>query len=152
MWWNSSRLLKASQALSLSLLHVLFTFFSLVYLVHFYFISSRFRFSEQIKCFVDWIEDDNFQKLFTFTDEKRYMGKDGVSCFFGRSEINDRKEKKKYFCKRGGFKMHNLHTNRSEVSRKFVDWYFTKSWCSGVAEIYATDWAPLVGEHEVILN
>ena len=31
--------------------------------------------------------------LFTFTDEKFYMGKEGISCFSGRSEINDRKEK-----------------------------------------------------------
>ena len=67
--------------------------FFLVYLVHFYFTSSIFRFSQQMNCFVGWIEYDNFQKLFTFTDEKCYVEKEGVSSFSWRSEINVRKEK-----------------------------------------------------------
>ena len=128
---------KASQVLSLSVLRVPFTvgFFSYIL---FTFTSFLLNFVSLNKLVAFLVELKMIIFLFTFTDEKFYMGKEGISCFSGRSEINIRKEKK-YFRKREGFKMHNLHTNRSEVSRKFVDCYFTKSWCSGVAKTYATD-------------
>ena len=45
------------------------------------------------------------------------MGKECVSCFSGRSEINDRKEKNRNIF--GRERVSNTHI--SEVSRKFVD-------------------------------
>ena len=110
---------KASQVLSLSVLRVPFTvgFFSYIL---FTFTSFLLNFVSLNKLVAFLVELKMIIFLFTFTDEKFYMGKEGISCFSGRSEINIRKEKK-YFRKREGFKMHNLHTNRSEVSRKFVD-------------------------------